>query len=166
MKLLLISLIFLCGCSVTKDRKAVARVTYNPTLFNQVGRQWQVANPCSIDTVRQFINGKEIVRYDTVFNSSTDTVFNPVTQVKTVYQTVTKYVNKTDTLRIAVTDTRAVNLVKEDLNKAQGQITQLQSQNKELQHTGNMRLYWIIGISIFALLVSFVLGKILMAKWL
>jgi hypothetical protein len=148
-KLILISLI-LCGCTVTKDRNAVARVTYNPTLFNQVGRQWQLANPCSIDTVRQFINGKEVVRYDTLFNI--DTAFNPVTQIKTVYETVTKLVNKTDTLVTYITDQRAVNLVKDDLNKATGQISQLQTDLKASQTGSTKKTWWIVGISIFSVL--------------
>lgn len=164
MKLIYLSLVILLfnSCKVTKDTRAVNRVKADINLLNDAGAQWSKLNPCTVDTIREFINGKEVIRYDTLYNESVDTVYND--DIKTVYKTVVKYVNKTDTLKVYVIDNRAERLAAGQLNKAQGQITQLQNDNSGLKKESKIRLWWSIGIGAISLLTIGFLVYLLIKK--
>jgi len=64
-KYFLIALI-VCGCATAKDNKAVSRVISNPALTTKVGRVWERANPCTVDTIITFKDGVATVTYDTL----------------------------------------------------------------------------------------------------
>lgn len=164
MKLIYLSLAILLfnSCKVTKDTRALNRVKADINLLNDAGNAWQKLNPCTVDTIREFINGKEVIRYDTLFNESVDTVYKD--NLQTVYKTIIKYVNKTDTLKVYVIDNRAERIASDQLNKAQGQITQLKADNAQLKKESKARLWWLIGISVIGSLSIGFLVYILIRK--
>lgn len=161
-KILLFTLIVGSGisCSVAKkDKKAVNRVKADINLLNDAGNSWQQLHPCTIDTVVQFKDGKEIVRYDTLFSQVADTVLDPVTQIKTVYKNVIKYVNKTDTLITYVTDNRALRLSQDEIINQQGQIVQLKADNTTTSRKSANKTWFLVAAVAVILFLSFLLIK-------
>jgi len=116
MKKLIVFLIILSSCTATRNNHAVVRVLSNNTLTEKVGRVWEKSNPCVIDTVVQFKDGIEMIRYDTLWNDLINTVYDTATKIKTVteFKTITKTVNKTDTIIVDKTDIRRLNLQVKD----------------------------------------------------
>lgn len=128
--------LMLASCATSKDNKALYRVTANTTLLNKAGRIWEKSNPCVIDTVVQFKNGVEVVRYDTLWNDPEPLIkYDTTTKIKTVtdYKTIVKYVDKTDTILIDKTDVRRLNLQIEDNNKLKAENDQLKADKTDLQ---------------------------------
>ena len=159
---ILLSILLLNSCKVTKDTRAVNRVKADINLLNDVGPQWAKLNPCTVDTIREFINGKEVVRYDTLFNERVDTVYKDNTQ--TVYKTIVKYINKTDTLKVYVIDNRAERVAVDQLNNSQGQVTQLKADNAQLKKESKARLWWLIGVGVIGFLAIVFLVYLLLKK--
>lgn len=149
---ILAALLFSCSIS-KKNQKAVNRVKADINLLNDVGNSWQQLHPCVVDTIHEFINGKEIIRYDTLDFSHIDTVYNVDTQTKIIYRTVDKYITKVDTLKVYVIDNRAERLAQNDLSKSQGQNAQLEKDKSELKKELSKTRWWGIGGSVFLLLV-------------
>lgn len=142
---------FLFSCSIAKkNQRAVNRVKADINLLNDVGDAWQKLHPCQIDTIIQFKDGKEIISYDTLEISHTDTVYKDNTKIVTDYKTVVKYVNKTDTIFRIQTDKRAEQIALDKINNLEGQNAQLKTENSGLKKESRNRLFWLIGISLFA----------------
>ena len=156
---------FLFSCSISKkNQRAVNRVKADINLLNDVGNSWQQLHPCVVDTVHEFINGKEVIRYDTLDFSHIDTVYNVDTQTKTIYRTIEKVVKKVDTLKVYVIDNRAERIAQNDLSNAQGQITQLQTDKSELKKESKNKTWWLIGVSVFSFLLTGGLTYLLFKK--
>ena len=156
-KHLLIAVILLCGCTASRNRKATARVLSNTALTEQVGRIWEKSNPCVIDTVVQFKNGVEVVRYDTLWNDVVNTVYDTATKTNTVtlYKTIVKYVNRTDTITVDKTDVRRLNLQIADNDKLQAENTQLKTDKSDLKSKLNKRTWEFWGlIGLIAILIG------------
>lgn len=146
--------LMIASCSTTKDNKALTRVTANTTLLNKAGRIWEKSNPCVIDTVIQFKNGVEVIRYDTLWNDPEPLIqYDTTTKVKTVtdYKTIVKYVNKTDTILIDKTDVRRLNLALADNANFQAENNQIKSDNADLKSKLNKRTweFWGLVVLIF-----------------
>ncbi|HEY8690569.1 MAG TPA: hypothetical protein VIM07_15135 [Chitinophagaceae bacterium] len=151
---------FLFSCSISKkNQRAVNRVKADINLLNDVGNSWQLLHPCQIDTIIQFKNGKEIVRYDTLDNSHTDTVYNTDAQTKTIYKTVVKYVNKTDTIFRIQTDKRAEQIALDKVTFLEGQTVELKLQKKDLVKSCHIKLIWIIAEGLVILLLIIVVFR-------
>lgn len=127
--------LLLSSCATTRDNKAVSRVVSNNDLLTKVGRLWEKSNPCTIDTIIQFKNGVEIVRYDTLWNEPKETVvYDTATKINTIikYKTIEKYITKTDTIKIKETDLRRLNLQIADNDKLKAENDQLKSDKTDL----------------------------------
>jgi hypothetical protein len=133
--------LILASCTTSKDNKAFARVTGKPVLLNKAGREWEKSNPCVVDTVIQFKNGVETIRYDTLWNDVVKVYYDTATRTNTVteYKTIVKNVVKTDTILIDKTDVRRLNLALSDNDKLQAENNQVKSDNKDLKSKLNKR---------------------------
>ena len=150
---LIVITLTLGSCLATKNRKAMDRVFGSEELSEIAYQRLAKSHPCTVDTVHEFINGKEVIRYDTLDFSHTDTVYNVDTQTKTIYKTVEKLVKKVDTLKVYVIDNRAERLAQNDLSKAQGQNAQLEKDNTQLKKENKSLMWWLVGVSIFSILL-------------
>jgi hypothetical protein len=138
----------LTSCTTSKDNKAFARVTANTTLLNKAGRIWEKSNPCVVDTVIQFKNGVETIRYDTLWNDVVKVYYDTATRTNTVteYKTIVKNVVKTDTILVDKTDVRRLNLALSDNDKLQAENNQVKSDNKDLKSKLNKRTWEFWGL--------------------
>lgn len=145
----LVVALMIASCATTRDNKAVARVMSNADLLAKAGRVWEKSNPCVIDTVVQFKNGVEVVRYDTLWNDPEPLIqYDTTTKVKTVtdYKTIVKYVNKTDTILIDKTDVRRLNLALADNANFQAENNQIKADNSDLKSRLNKRTWEFWGL--------------------
>lgn len=140
--------LLLTSCATSKNNKAVTRVIENNSLLNKVGRVWEKSNPCVVDTIVQFRNGAEVIRYDTLWNDVIKVKYDTTTRTNTVteYRTIVKYVNKTDTIVIDKTDVRRLNLSLADNAQLQAENTQLKTDNANLKSKLSKRTWELFGL--------------------
>jgi hypothetical protein len=140
--------LMIASCTTTKDNKAFARVTANTALLNKAGRIWEKSNPCVIDTVTQFKDGVETIRYDTLWNDVVKVYYDTATRTNTVtqYKTIVKNITKTDTILVDKTDVRRLNLALADNNKLQAENNQAKSDNAGLKSKLNKRTWEFWGL--------------------
>ena len=100
----LFAAILTIGCN------AVKRVMKDPAKLDQVGRAWELKNPCISDTVTKLLPGTTdtsiVTHYDTTYLEKSDTVY--------ITRTNTKRIHTRDTLVRTVEDTRRLNLARQD----------------------------------------------------
>ncbi len=145
------------GCSTAKDSRAFKRVVNNPELADRTFKQLEKTRPCTNDTTI-FVDGKEVIKYDTVFSKDfqtdttilNDTVY--ITKTKPVY--INKYIYKTDTVKSVVTDNRRLQLAYDDNNKLKGANEVLTKSVKSERQRGNKWMWLFIGAVSLSVLVT------------
>jgi len=169
------SVMLVFGCSVTKqNQKAVNRVKADINLLNDVGGAWALLNPCIPDQPKP---GKTITIIDSSFakenidflNGIIDSLLDkncPTENIDSLRNAIRKEVAKNcqpvvinhyrvDTvpdkraIKQAETALQTANLI---ISKQEGEKSQLQAQNSDLKKENKNKTWWLIGISVFAVL--------------
>ncbi len=136
-------IIILASCKTVKDNKAFDRVVNDRKLSEKVFRVLEKENPCVNDTLREFITGPEVVRYDTVNVTDTLEISEAVKVPYPVTKIVTKYVTRVDTLRYSIEDVRRLNLANHDLAIANNSLSEYRQLYTDANHDRNLwRLYF------------------------
>lgn len=157
MKNIIFALIILLPfCSCMTDRKAVDRVLAKPPLKEQVGREWEKANPCANDSIQIIVPGDTLIQTDTVTNIIRDVEFREgQTKVQTVYKTITNTRTIHDTIKVTVVDTRRLNIANDSVNfykgvimQRNGQVSALQQEVKDMKHNRNIWKIIAIGLMV------------------
>lgn len=154
----LLALIVLCSCKATRDGRAYTRVVSNPALAERVFRTLEMSHPIKIDSFTRYINGKEMVVYDTVFTKENIPV-NNIVYVKTpvmIPYSVTKTVTRIDTAYVSVRDLRQENLLNKDLNTFRGMYDQQGLQLSQLKKSGTKKTIIIMGLGLLLLFSIYV----------
>jgi len=126
----------------------VRSVLSNPKKKEIVGREWEKEHPCTHREI--FYPGKDSIVYDT----TTITVY----QIDTLVESggaIVKYITKTKVVKqfiyrtdtILNEDTRRLTLAQKDISFRDGQISQLQEDNKQ-EHKRGSKWMWLFIVSV------------------
>lgn len=176
----IIAIFSLLGCAATKDRKALGRVLTSQELTNQVGKVWLASHPCV--TVAPIVTeGKTVTVIDSTYskdeidklNSIIDSLWlntpdNPI-NVDSLRKELLKackptktIITRVDTLREP--DLQLLNISNQEKAALQGELNATQKQASELQKSSTKKTWWIVGISIAAILIIAGLTYLLFKK--
>lgn len=169
---ILFAVLLFSGCAAiksAKDAKAVGRVMSSTDLSNQVFARLVIEHPCPPAEV-EYIPGKTdtiitIKENNDSLNNIIDSLLSkncPVENLDSLRNEITKEIGKrckADTVRllrvdtVKVPDPRQLQIANDSLNFQRGQNAILISSVADYKKSNTQKMWWIIGISVFALLV-------------
>ena len=163
--LILVTVLFLGSCTVTRDRNAVTRVNSKPPLSEQAYNYYLTLHPI-VQPRPVIIKGKDTTIYSTdtlIIDRVKDSLIKvacPLLNLDSLRKanTIVKYVDhyRVDTLPVIDTAcAREYNKSKYDNGVLTGENKQLTIQKAQSDKTSIIRLYWIIGLGVFIVLGLF-----------
>ena len=155
--------IILACLSCSNINKATQKVLTNEIAFNKVGVKWATLNPCTNDTLMEFIKG------DTITTHSTDTITENrfYNDTLVIYNTITKTVNKTirDTINKTVIDIRLLNITKDSLAYQKQKVARLTGMLDQTKLDNKKQNKWLIGLGLFTALLLIIIGILIRSSF-
>lgn len=155
----LILILFVSGCTVTKDNKAVSRVIASPVLTKRVVQYDAGGHPYVPPSV-VYVKGKDsIIEVPVPVDVVRDSLIKvacPTLNLDSLKKALTRTITKERVDTFFKADPKLSELFNQqqyNLSMIQGQYSQLQKQTDSYKKESQHRLWYIIGISILAFII-------------
>jgi hypothetical protein len=158
--LIALYIVIILACLSCGVERATQKVLTNEIAFNKVGEKWSKLNPCTNDTLMEFIKG------DTVTTHSTDTLIENKYYNDTLVIYITKTVNKTirDTINKKIIDIRLLNITKDSLAYQKQNVARLTGMLDQTKLDNKKQNKWLIAVGLFSALLLIIIGILIRFK--
>ena len=161
--LIALYVVIILACLSCGMERATQKVLTNEIAFNKVGVKWATLNPCTNDTLLEFIKG------DTITTHTTDTITENkfYNDTLVIYNTITKTVNKTirDTINKTIIDIRLLNITKDSLAYQKQKVARLTGMLDQTKLDNKKQNKWLIALGLFSALLLVIIGILIRSSF-